>query len=389
MLLLSIILIVCACSEKEISPNDDQQKQEVRVVFTTPVDVNIAANTRGATNLGNIEASKFLFCAFRKEADNSYSFAKAIKDESATYNEKDKQWASDKSLLAVGTYKFISFYNLGGNESLPDMSAWVGKTWPDIENSMVITSLNIDADEIFCGQTNDIQISGATNSDANNTVVNVELSRIIARLDVKFVKMATDGTTEVKFSTGHSIFGKGENLKSVNLTIGGLSKTFNLGTTPSSIWPSSSVFPFNNLTGLMAYGTNITAPTSTFPADNEQNMDILDNKVSERIIRGAAYFKGAYILPFVGADQKLSKVQIDLTGKNEEIRGIIATNKLVVTKNRVTLITVKLQSTTDPGDGSVAPDGDDLEHLFNPKIKFSIEIDRKYLGVNKSEVEVQ
>ena len=57
-----------------------------------------------------------------------------------------------------------------------------------------------------------------------------------------------------------------------------------------------------------------------------------------------------------------------------------------VTSNYVSIITVRLKSSTDTGDNN---NGNDDEHLFNPKSTFIVEIEKTYVGIHNTNVDVE
>ena len=52
----------------------------------------------------------------------------------------------------------------------------------------------------------------------------------------------------------------------------------------------------------------------------------------------------------------------------------------------VSIITVRLKSSTDAGDNN---NGNDDEHLFNPKSTFIVEIEKTYDGIHNTNVDVE
>lgn len=391
LLILSAMLAVGACSENEI-PVNEEEKEVVNVVFSTQSDVDVTAGTRAAAS-DLTSPGKFSFYAFKKSAEGKYSFAKKISDSSAKY--ESGVWSSDGSLLAVGTYRFLCFYNLGANQALPteeSLKALPNGDWGSILNGMVVThtSETADIDEFFCGESNngvegagksaDVQITGAT---GNRVVVGFDdLVRVSARIDVKFVKLASVTPDEVAYGGTNTIFGSKDNLVSVELGVRGLAKKLSLGATAQTDkWATDRAFTYGSLTeSHLVLGESLV--NSIFPVANEKNMnDVAAMKAG--IIKGGAYFRGAYILPFMNGD-KLTQVQVNLAGKDNAARTIVATDNLVVEKNMITLITVKLLSST-PAGGT----GNDEEHLFNPRVKFEVKVDQQYGGVNSSDVVVE
>lgn len=383
LMVLLAMLVVYSCDD-DTKSDITSQNRDVNISFAAQTDVFVKANTKAAVpNLTT--ASKFTFYAFKKGTNGNYSFAKKISDASSTY--ENSIWKSKNALLSVGTYRFICFYNLpdGNISSENALNALGSKPWEEIKNDIIIehSSSTDDMDEFFCGESNsEIQIN------ENEAIVEIKntLKRVVSRIDVKFVKITEDGKNEVTYSDGKTIFGADDNLQSITLDIIGAAKKFSLGTAtpPSDIWADPLKFSYN--TDLVVYGkssSNSTFPTANSDPTAGNNFDDV-KAMEEGIIKGSAYFRGAYILPFMDNEvqnKKLSKISISLSGK-EGAERIILAEDLKVQKNYITLVTVKLKSSTTTGPGN------DDEHLFNPKVKFTVTIDKLFAGVNNSDVVV-
>lgn len=398
-LMLSVALAVCSCSENETLPNEESTEQ-VAVAFLAQPEANVVVGTRSAPE-DYVSANKFTFFAFKKNAEGTYNYAKTISNETAggaQYDPETKLWSSDKSLLTVGTYRFLCMYNLGSTVILPEekaMKALTNMTWENIQNGIVIEhkTANADVDEFFSGEAigkdgnvGDVNVTGV--EENNKIVVKFEdLSRVVARVDVKFVKVAVDKKNEVSYSDKNTVFGVENNLKTIELSADGLAKKMNMGTAPlTDKWEATQKFLFDNME-LVTIGGLIG--NSVFPTD--ANLQDMNNTqaMKDGIVKGGAYFRGAYVLPFMTKDTKLTKLKIDLKARDGSERTITSEpdQDLKVTKNFITLVTVKLLSSTTtvtPGDP-----GTDDENLFNPKVKFEVTVDLKFAGINDSEIEVE
>lgn len=393
-------LAICSCSESDDTLLGDEPSGEAKIIFAAHPDLQVTAGTRAAAS-DLVSGGKFTFYAFKKGQDGNYAFEKKLHDEAAVYSDTEKHWRSNKALLPVGTYRFLSFYNLLGEvESLPGeetMKEWGSRSWNAVLDGIVIEHLSDtkDVDEFFCSASDeDIQIAGA---NGNSIVVGLGvLKRVVSRIDVKFVKVAKndpvqnpDLNYEVCYDNDSTIFGAKGDLKTIQLRIDGLSKKYSLGVEPSSnVWGKMTEFSFLDpiAGGLVVFGEKISAGIGGYP--NPDGSDV--NKVTEmkaKISRGGAYFRGAYVLPFMSTNKFLEKLQIDLSGKDNAERLIVVTGgatTLQVRKNYVTLVTVKLMSNTEAGDL-----GDNKEHLFNPKLKFTVSVSDLYDGVDNSDVPVE
>lgn len=68
-----------------------------------------------------------------------------------------------------------------------------------------------DMNEIFCGKTTDeIDISSGVGGDDNEIKIKLTLERIVSRIDIKFIKVASDDDhIEVPYATGNIFGGTG------------------------------------------------------------------------------------------------------------------------------------------------------------------------------------
>lgn len=397
LVILFTLFTVYSCSKSNEDLPGSLTDKEVNVIFAAHPEISVSSLTRGAAS-DLVTADKFTFYAFKKGKDGKYTFTKKLADPAATYGqaEGEKQvWQSDQALLSVGTYRFICFYNLQGTfQSLPgeaDLQQWGSKDWEDILNGFIIEHLtdSQDVNEFFCGASKtDLQIAG---ENGNSIVVDfgTPLTRVVSRIDIKFIKVNERQDSEVYYSAGQSIFGTRDNLRAINLEVMGLSKKVSLGTIEplSNLWNKETTFAFTDPVGngLVVFGERTSAGISEYPKSDGSDVNDI-SAMKEKIIRGGAYFRGAYVLPFMDKDKILQKLQIRLTGKDNAERMIIATEneRLSVKKNFVTLVTIKLLSNTSDGGP-----GDDSEHLFNPKVRFIVSVSQLFAGVTNADIVVE
>ena len=109
----------------------------------------------------------------------------------------------------------------------------------------------------------------------------------------------------------------------------------------------------------------------------------METIIKKGIAKGGAYFMGSYLLPFPSSSQILN-ANIQLNKANQE--RTIKVPGFTVTSNYVSIITVRLKSSTDAGDNN---NGNDDEHLFNPKSTFIVEIEKTYVGIHNTNVDVE
>lgn len=395
LLLLSITVSFLGCNDSEILNNVETLNQRIRFV-TQLKDVSVSYTRSQADFDPDSQApyvAKFVFYAFRETMNGGYVLEKIIKD---TSNEDallsdDNIWSTDdeSSLLPVGKYKFISLYNLGtsGQNSGLVEEIPIG-TQLDVAKATLFrhTDNRNDMNEVFCGIKEDPTSIGAD----NQAVVSVELTRIVSRIDVKFIKLSSDGSVEIPYGSNNTIFGETassiSNLKGLSMALNGLPSAVSLDGTSNGSDRLDCTYQ-GLLSEKLVFGKSSLA--STYPG-NDANFDAPSLFISERIINGGAYLKGAYVLPFTLSNDKMNSIVLTLEPANQSKYAsrtitINTAAALSLQSNYVTLITVKLLSTTDP----LHPEnGDDNEHLFNPKTQLTVSIDTQWGGCIDVPVEV-
>ena len=93
---------------------------------------------------------------------------------------------------------------------------------------------------------------------------------------------------------------------------------------------------------------------------------------------------GSYLLPFSPSVSQTLNANIQLNKANQE--RTIKVPSFTVTKNYVSVITIKLKSSTEAENNG---EGNDDEHLFNPKSTFIVEIEKSYDGIHQTDVDVE
>lgn len=396
--MLLAVLAICSCSKGENLPETNES--EVGVAFVAEPEVYVGDKTRAATDVTTLDAGKFVFYAFKKDAQSElFHFEKCINDATTGKYEGDL-WSSSTSRLSVGTYRFLCFYNVGSTLEFPTdetLKSLGSTSWDALKKAMVLTHkvADTDVDEFFCEENKDgseVQIMGIP---GNSVVVKFnELRRVTARIDVKFVKLTADKKQEITYSGTNTIFGTSDNLTGITLGVEGLAKQYSIGKEVNDTkWDAPQLFAYANdkINKLVTIGESLQKSTfPTYTSGTDLDMDDTD-AMKEGIVKGGAYFRGAYVLPFAD-DTALTKVLITLSDKvNPAARNITATANLKVSRNYVTLITVLLLSNRQPGGGSGVVEGtgeDDQEHLFNPNVPFEVTINKLFAGIHNSEVEV-
>lgn len=379
----ALLMLLCSCSEKN-QILDDPTSGRADITFVTQVGKAVAASSRGSADK-TLDTKQFALYAFKKSTTGEkYSFQEVAEKGNEIAGNKLEYKAS----IPVGIYKFIAFYNLDTAnreqitttiEGLKDLE------WSAILQEIVIkhqADNNVtteDMNEIFyTAEDKETSISSGTEEGKNDININLELKRLTSRIDVKFIKVATDKVTEVPYDGETCIFGAKGDLQSLELNLSGSAKSYVLSGTNDNTTTIACNKLYDVLTSLLNYGKATTAEVtnpafSPFPKDvtdiNAENMiDCLEKGISN----GGAYFMGSYLLPI---STKLSGT-ITLNG-NDGAKRTLKVENIESKKNFVTVITIKLQSSTAPGG-----DGDPGENLFNPKVKFTVTVDYKYEGIN-------
>lgn len=417
-LLLFTVLLYSSCSNQVDAPDLPESGKSGKVSFTAQMPVSTEVDITRSQASSYVDASKYVFYAFRKDLkDNVYKLEKRISDDEARF-EPGNIWVSDdqNALLPIGTYKFICFYNLGAPTANSGLKTELvcrdkdipGTTFENAQKAVIqhIASAE-DVNEIFSAIYEGTGNNGVIVGNAQVTNISVALNRAVSRVDVKFVKVAANKKDwEVKFSSGTDIFGsftgstdgKSVGLKSIELELEGLAKEISID---KSLTNSKTTLTYNKNGSEVLIGSsdNQTAINGT-----SNGGDIFDKITNAQIIRGGAYFKGAYVLPYqtgntpaVTGGKILDHVRITLEPNNAAYtERIIELNAdqlkaFNIQANQVTLVTIKLQSSTNVVDPSNpgSTDGDDNEHLFNPKAQFTVTLTTLWGRVIEVEVPVQ
>ena len=202
-----------SCSEKATTEIPETELRNISC--TTQLTTHSSAQTRGSAPT-SLDEDHFVLYAFKKNGEGNFSYEE-VKHPAAAIN--GETWKYNAA-FPVGTYKFIAFYNLDEsnrtnlNEIIENIK---NISWETVLKSIVIThypsttsQYQTDMNEIFCGNTEEINISSGVGGDDNEIKIELTLARIVSRIDIKFIKVASnDPTIEVPYKTGN-IFGSTE-----------------------------------------------------------------------------------------------------------------------------------------------------------------------------------
>lgn len=393
--LLSVVLalsVITGCNNESLV-NLNDSKDGVEVSFNISVNAG-KKQSRAAADLTNIESEKFVVVAYASGSDGNYTFKAVTKSESnviQTSESGDGFELSNKDfLLPIGSYRFLVLYNVGGNTEFTYYTEEAAKPWNDIlgqaKISRTTADAQLDVNEIFAYSSGeDVNLSEQT----GKINVEVELDRINSRIDVLVKKIYKDDTdagqeTEVGYSVGTDILGGASNIESVTTEVDKYVNSWSLSKVSSY---SSSNIKFGD-----SNNDNITVGISDEPT-KEVNADFVNkDDIASLIKKGSCYYKGAYILPFVGsgvADVPSDIPNLSITFKQKDDAGgrtrTIKVQNVKAQENYISLITVRLITTKEPGDGG---DGDDGENIFNPSVEYTITIDKLWGGVHDTPVEI-
>lgn len=371
------------CSKSELESEFENGQGEVKVSFTAQIVNDVASRAKANVGTGN----NLEIIAYQKQADGNYVYAKSV-TATVTATGNEIQYSNSEFKLEIGTYRFLSIYNVGNGltlDYLKDVSAV--KTWQEILDAVKISNAgkSLDINEIFAGgsldnnEENNGEMSVAedidlSESQGENTVnVSISLSRVNSRIDLRFLKFSpseADGGNDLEqaYKGDENIFGeKPDNL--VSITTSAKSATsWSLGAGSQSIAGEDLTYTTNGYAGV-TIGT-LAEGSTDFPTEGDaQNMDAIP---AGRILKGAAYYTGAYILPFTTSDSTM-KLTVTLVGNEGKQKRVLEAAGVKAEKNKVTVVTFKYRASSD--------EPNDKENLFNPTIKYDVTINTQWNGV--------
>ncbi|EXZ04438.1 FimB/Mfa2 family fimbrial subunit [Bacteroides fragilis] len=394
MLITALSVMTLSCSEKTTTEIPETELKNISC--STQLVTHSSAQTRGAAPTV-LNENDFVLYAFKKNGKGNFSYEKAIHPATAIVGETWKYNAA----FPVGTYNFIAFYNLDENNRT-NLNETIEKikdiNWESVLQNIVITHFpsassqyQTDMNEIFCGKNKtEIDISSGVGGDDNEIKIELTLARIVSRIDIKFIKVASDNPTiEVPYETGN-IFGstEGNPLTSLIFKPTNIPLKYNLyGENPDYTADTPCEVTYNTPT--FRYGeSSADAVKSTeyqpFPKDANAINQNMETNIKNGIANGGAYFMGSYLLPFSPSVSQTLNANIQLNKANQE--RTIKVPSFTVTKNYVSVITIKLKSSTEAENNG---EGNDDEHLFNPKSTFIVEIEKTYDGIHQTDVDVE
>lgn len=385
------------CTNEDLNAGNESAQNEVTVQFVGEITGQLSSR---AVSANEASSKELCIVAYRKVSDGKYKYVKH-KDATVTAADNNKiTWSDAAFKLEVGTYRFLGFYNISKTNTKLDLSFIaddaVEKTWDEIKNGVTISRkaniVDLNINEIFAGgssddnsETTDPAAEDVDLSDLsgeNTVTVNLVLTRVNSRIDFRFLKFSpeNEGGAEQSYSdSNYTIFGVNGNLKSITTTTSNSSNSWTFGTTASIVGDKMFTYTTTDNTGVY-YGTKTNAGTD-FP-NGDADKDKMENIPVDRISQGAAYYKGAYILPFVNAADKKINLEVTIKGRSkvlsddsndtEQIRVLKADN-VPVEENKVTVVTFKYRASNNIPD--------DKEDLFDPTIKYDITIETQWNGV--------
>lgn len=382
-----------SCSEKATTEIPETELRNISC--TTQLTTHSSAQTRGSAPT-SLDEDHFVLYAFKKNGEGNFSYEEAKHPAAAINGETWKYNAA----FPVGTYKFIAFYNLDEsnrtnlNEIIENIK---NISWETVLKSIVIThypsttsQYQTDMNEIFCGNTEEINISSGVGGDDNEIKIELTLARIVSRIDIKFIKVASNNPTiEVPYKTGN-IFGSTEAnpLTSLIFKPTNIPLKYNLyGENPDYTAGIPCEVTYNTPTFRYGeFGADAVKSTEyqPFPKDADAINQNMETNIKNGIANGGAYFMGSYLLPFSPSVSQTLNANIQLNKANQE--RTIKVPSFTVTKNYVSVITIKLNSSTEAENNG---EGNDDEHLFNPKSTFIVEIEKTYDGIHQTDVDVE
>ena len=392
---LSLLPVFTGCSNDDTDRDLVPGGNEVAVTFAANLVNN--PTSRAALDQSGDKSKNLTILAYRKSGSN-YVFAKSA---STTTKATGSQFSPESLTfkLDIGTYRFLAFYNLSETLQLAYTQDTAEKTWDEVLEAVKITNTdqtNLDINEIFAGGSRDSNEENngemriaedidLPESQSENTVnVTLNLSRVNSRIDMRFLKFSPTSaeggsdTEQAYTSDDMNIFGAAGNLVSISTTTRPAS-SWTWGTATAGAFSSDLTFTTSQL-GNVTLGTG---SATDFP-DQEGDQALMDAVPADRIAKGAAYYKGAYILPFAAADATSSlNLTVKLTGKgddgSDDASGSLAQERILTVsgvkaeENKVTVVTFKYRASSDSPN--------DKENVFTPSIKYTVTIQTQWNGI--------
>lgn len=365
-MMLGCALIFSGCSNVDLGENFDSginTTQQMTVNFVPMVLGEGTGNSRVAASSYN-DPTKVTILAYKKVNNEAYKLEKMLQEGNA----------ATSLVLPVGIYRFVAFYNIGKQMQLnyPENAS----SWDKLVEQITLNNLEaspLDVNEVFvtsqdCGEVNVSEVS-----EENNTIsVTLQLKRINARIDVLVKKVNKNGN-EQPYKEGN-VFGTEPLAEIVTATTAVGKWNWN------HHWSDESKKSYTdtNLDANICIGTSDN-PTVKSEVYKDGNKDLID---AGKIMKGSAYYKGVYVLPFVNENTKLDEVNIKLVSESKDADNAPVSRTLKATKvkaiqNYVTLITFNIQTDLDDGETP-----DDSVNVFTPNIQYNIQVDTNWEGVD-------
>ncbi len=373
-----LLFVLGGCSNEEIK-GGEAQGDGVSVSFVAELNGKTDVSTRSAANLG--EANKLTVLAYKKVGEN-YQFVKKTSTDIAAEDDNTLSWKDPQFKLEIGVYRFVAFYNVGGDLELEYPGDDVAAAWNDILSQILIKRTgtgSLDVNEVFASKESDMEDVDLVAAQENSeVVVPITLDRVNSRIDFRFRKLNATDDNEQGYEGDKTILGDKDAFTGI---------TTEAKSVPQWTWGSTAVALAGDVLTFATQGTdNITfgnGDVTDFP-EKEGDRLLMDNVPAERIMNGAAYYRGAYILPFANGDEA-NKLDLNVTlSAGNQTRKLVV-EKVPAQKNVVTVVSFNYRAsmTVDPDDPD-SPDPDDDENVFTPSIKYNITIETQWNGVDLS-----
>lgn len=373
-----LLFVLGGCSNEEIK-GGEAQGDGVSVSFVAELNGKTDVSTRSAANLG--EANKLTVLAYEKVGEN-YQFVKKTSTDIAADDDNTLSWKDPQFKLEIGVYRFVAFYNVGGDLEVEYPGDDVAAAWNDILSQILIKRTgtgSLDVNEVFASKESDMEDVDLVAAQENSeVVVPITLDRVNSRIDFRFRKLNATDDNEQGYGDDKTILGDKDAFTGI---------TTEAKSVPQWTWGSTAVALAGDVLTFATQGTdNITfgnGDITNFP-EKEDDRLLMDNVPADRIMKGAAYYRGAYILPFANGDEA-NKLDLNVTlSAGNQTRKLVA-EKVPAQKNVVTVVSFNYRAsmTVDPDDPN-SPDPDDDENVFTPSINYNITIETQWNGVDLS-----
>lgn len=302
--------IMFSCSEREIG-NDAENSGE------TCLEIEMSRSAE------NLNPENLIVVAYKSDGNGNFSFQNSTEymNGSSVLTESDNGkwiWKNSKFLLPIGEYRLLMVYaDTMENLDLDYPNDSKSYTWDELVEGFRISApetAGLNVGEVFANSPEtEVFFTGANN-------ISVSLDRVNTRLDFEFVKIDAETGEEEPYES-NNIFGG--SLRSVSL---------------------AADVPYS-------WNWNGSEQSMAVRKWTDVNVDGSENSNVSVDSKGFAYYKGAYILPFVNSDAVLDNLEIELVSEDYDGRTVkYSIDGIPARKNHISLVNVQLMAHGEKDD---------------------------------------